>query len=252
MSKLCLKTFSLLVNSMPDPIAWWKMEESGLNDRVDAVNSLVLAATETDLGTVGRAAGKIAFGATLSLTGLNDTAGLGPVTTTELPDLTSGISVVFWAKWTTSDPNNHFTPVYLTLTYAPNPTPGATLAMVWEPDQITLTLSQFPDSISVAVPFAPTPGTYYFFHAFWDAADSKIGLQINNAAADKSVLGLPITIAPYPTSAGVTMDLYEIDTGLPGPANILIDEYAVYGTLLDSAGLATIYNSSSGQTWPLT
>lgn len=235
--------------SGPDPLAWWKMEESGNSDRIDAVNANHLHDfSGPPAPGISQASGKIGFATQFSTTGFGS-ADMETTTTVGPPDLTSGFHFLMWAAWESWDANTWFYLVNNTIDG-----PFVNIQAIWQASDNTILVVQdinTPNPSDFTVSFTPTPGQFYFINVFWDASDSKYGIQINNGAITKSPT--PITITGTPTDIFVDMLLiWNTNLGNPSTAVVRADEYGIYGKKLSTAQTDFLYNSGNGQTWPFT
>lgn len=95
---------------------------------------------------------------------------------------------------------------------------------------------------------AGSTGTFYFILAWYDPADKKLYISVNNGTADASA-----AIAPgIHGSGGQDFVIGSSYTGAAYTNNLngFVDEIAVYNRLLTSDEKAALYNSGSGVTYP--
>lgn len=243
-------TFSTGSPAGPSPVAWWKMEEAGNADRIDAISGTVLQDISSPMTPAGisQGTGKVGFSTKFSMNGFG-AAVLATLASDAGPfDVNSGFHFVFWAAFDGWDANAMFFMVNATI----DPAGNALLQAAWSSSNNTIFIakdSTIPSPADFSVPFTPTPGQFYFFNIFWDASDQKYGIQVNNGAISKSAATSSITDVSEGTFLIPTL------IWINGPSSqsvVRLDEYGFYGTHLKTNQLDFIYNSGSGRTWPFT
>ena len=97
------------------------------------------------------------------------------------------------------------------------------------------------DSIFTALPL----NAWMFFHMWFDPADSKVHLSLNNAASLNGTVALTFT----PVGAGDTGQIFNFNSQY----HCIQDEWAIkVSGIFTPAQQAYLYNGGLGRTWPLT
>lgn len=239
-------------SSGPNPLAWWNMEESGNSDRVDAVNgNLLQDFSGPPAPGISQASGKIGFATQFSTTGFGS-ADMETTTTVDPPDLTSGFHYLSFVAFDSWDANTWY---FITN----NTIDGIdqfplNLTAYWQASTNEIFVVQDINSSNPAdfsVSFTPVAGQFYFFNVFWDAADQKYGIQIDNGTTTKSPSAVTITGAPTDIFIDILLT-WNTNIGNPSTAVVRTDSYGVYGKKLSASELTFIYNSGNGRSWPFT
>lgn len=240
---ICSKPFTIeAVSSIPEPFAYWKMEESAGLTRLDSVGDADLALSGT--GTDGQISGVIDNGAELDGTG--DVKRLGITHYAPLLHDGNGFTLCGWAMLPSYDGFPHLAD-FVELTYTDN-------VVLFDFFQFFAPADSFPGPVSkfkfgfyrnsgaqtIETGQDYDFGVWYFFRAWYDPADQKMHLQINN--------GFTLDSSAFSLTPGTTTAFFEIISA----RNILrIDELGYWKEVLTDEAATALYNSGSGTRPPL-
>lgn len=242
MSVNCTKDFQITVaTSIPEPFAYWKMEEATNATREDAIadNDLLVNITPVTqiAGKVGNAA-ECSAGANSQLRLLNDT---------DFVYAGEGFTVCCWVYLSTYDgfPNIFYAfeiqfesgggaplglyQLSLPGDAGPGPVGDVPYIISWYHDGV--------DLIDTTEKFAFAQ--WHFCRAWYDPSDLKIHLQINNGTKYESA-----AFAAQPAAARADIRITRSSqTGR-------IDELGYWKQVLSDAAATALYNGGVGRTYP--
>ncbi len=266
MSVLCTRDFSLTVaepSTPPVPNFWWKMEEAGNLDRVDAIQGLHLVSNGAAVIT-GSAPGRVNDGVHY----LQDTLSqrLSGAASVLMVNART-FEMCFWIKWSVFGVrvDGAFNSNQILWQPDNTPNPGSLTIFI----KFVQTVSQPGDTGHVAtidfglsvsnittVTFEPALDTWYFVRFFFtpDVSTSvgHFGVQINNGAIQLSPL--TSTIANYAKGSLSIQQVSNVKIGVDPDAvaaDFVIDELMFQkGSNLTAPEVNYLYNSGAGRTYP--
>lgn len=242
---VCQKEYTITINAALVPDAYWTMDEVGTaTHRVDKVHAVELVPNFQSSMTGGP--GFISNAMLYTFWSGNSNFDTGVVADLAIQTGT-GFSFWFWFKvdgfvagYTTAP----FLVLYSTglgffawqVTF--NPVTGKVDFLVTDNNSNSFNPASF----------TPTPGTWYFAHAFFNG--SKVGYSINNGA---DVLdATPGAVFAATVGSGFKLAQFWAG-GNVGTTAILVDELGMkLSRKLTSAEQTFLYNSGNGKSWPLT
>lgn len=209
--------------------AYWKLDESS-GTRFDSIGSIDLAPLA---GAVAGVSGKI--GNAASLTTGEQLGSYNEI----LSDANRDFSIAGWVYLTSNNSANiatAFAGSNLTwgLSYEASSTNRFAFSVLNTSGTITQVLANTFG--------APATGTWYFVSASYNATTKQLKISVNGGTADTATL----TGTPRGNSTAGT-NLFYLGSGI----GLRADELGMWGVVLTTAEIATLYNSGSGVTSPL-
>ncbi len=104
------------------------------------------------------------------------------------------------------------------------------------------------DDLVLISPLIPPPGEWHCFRVFYDPADDKVGIQVDNGDVVKSDDGFA---SPMPNAAKGQCGIWHLSVFNGSAHDFLADELVVkVGGLFTEAQVAAYWNSGVGITYP--
>lgn len=228
------------------------MEEAGTADRIDKVQGVILTNNPSGgaaLEYLGSAAGLIgnAVNCFVGAPGGTANAGLAtsPLSNPKVVQLGTGFSWVGWfnvgADFDAAQAN------WLNLFGGPGFPYRVTLALhTGGLIQAITTDGVNTDFINWAVNY--TIGAWTFFHIWFDPADGKFRLDVNNSGAPVA----SVNVYVIPSTAGQNGQIFfQVPSAFGTGFNLSYDEIGYkLNRKLTPAEIAFLYNAGAGRTWP--
>lgn len=231
----CLKAFTLNVEAALDPQAWWPFEELGTNtDRVDVIQGIHLVTANPTVAV--DLAGKVANA--VSVTSAGPVAGLTANNSLLLSYEDNGVTIAGWVK---PGVGSNFEWDYLASDHVDG-TISLNARIIGAQFQANIGASNggvFSESILLPM---PTAGVWHFVAVWYDPADSKLHVQVDNGAISDSVG----TFAPPSGLVFGTAQFLE-----NAAATVSFDECAIFQAALTQGQRDILYNGGTGTTWPI-
>jgi len=236
----CTNEFTLsVVPPVPDPIEYWTMDESSGN-RVGEIAGVLLIPQfgVPVLGVTGKVADAAEFiNSAFPYTSLSTDF---PFERTELANLGTGFTVCGWAQLTDAFQLPFEIGFYDSLL---NQMGVAHISMNGGANHIQ---ASGVDAASNAwtltqTDTAPTPGDWFFFRFWFDAASTTVKLQINNGLIEESAPGLDYSAQPRGS-----ISIFPDSSFNPGLI-MLVDELGIWMPPLTDDEADFVYNSGLGR-----
>ncbi len=246
MAAVCEKDFALTIAEL-ELMAYWTMDENVGGDggpRVDEVDGIVL----TPGGGVGNVswsgAGKIS-----NALFMVDVGGTLTSQNTEPLLLYSGSGIAFFG-WVRCQFLVFDGGVAALVNYKFLDSGGAVIGELdgkYDGDTTTFncTLTGFGAPISIALVQNILDSNFHFWMLWYDPADKKIHLSIDNGVVTDSAGALADILLGFPNGR-ITFEY----TGVTNLRAFFVDEFGVFSGVPDAACRTALFNANAGVTWP--
>ena len=263
MSLICEKEFTISITpGFPTPIAWWKMEEAGLADRIDSIGGVPMFASDNDPNSfITDSSGIILQGANFETVSALFTDSSASLHTDFEPSLAysgDGFSTCVWFRWNSYDGASPGTQSMWNWFSSGN---GFSIGTSIQWNKATGNLRfgcsmnvppyQFP---YIFVPFVPTLGTWYLFQASYEIdlinLISTFRVQINGDAVIEESMAEGLGLVSTPGTAGFVNLTANGGSSPNKNINLTVDECGIFNLTLSQEERDFIYNSGAGRTFP--
>jgi len=241
MATVCEKDFTLEVLPPGDLIAYWALNENSGGDggnRIDDVQGIELV--PGGAGISWSSGGKILRAVFFPVGGGTGIA----IASNEslLAYIDSGITFFGWVRVALALAGTFI--INLGYSFKNAAVFVATLDFWYEADTDTFSAILTGPSNTIQADFVQNieDSTYHFFVAWYDPADRKLHLQIDNGVVTDSPTALNAPLGDFNNSQ------FSIEGD--GDSDSRIDEMGIFNAVLSATRRANLYNSGNGVTWP--